>query len=74
VEQSLHDKIARESGLVEVSVSCCKCGKRLTVNGAVCLRDGWPLCCGLTMGFWGDRRDMIPKIQPIRPLRQLDLR
>jgi hypothetical protein len=28
---------------------CVKCGDTVMVNSAICLRHGWPLCCGQTM-------------------------
>lgn len=30
-------------------VWCKTCGREQKVNGADCLRDGWPKCCGHTM-------------------------
>jgi len=30
-------------------VWCKKCGREESVNSSICLRNGWPECCGETM-------------------------
>lgn len=32
-------------------VWCHHCGATLKVDSALCLRKGWPLCCGVTMSI-----------------------
>ena len=39
-------------------VRCDKCGCELRVNFAVCLRSGWPKCCGWTMRLMTTKADI----------------
>ena len=45
----LHEKIAVDAGLKVALVRCRTCDAELSVDGARCLREGWPLCCEETM-------------------------
>lgn len=48
--KTLHEKIADDIPAVKRGQVWCKeCGKTLKVDGAECLRKGWPKCCGYTM-------------------------
>jgi hypothetical protein len=33
------------------SVKCSECGRKLDVDPELCLRYGWPKCCGYTMSL-----------------------
>lgn len=47
---SIHDKIAADVPQIgRGMVWCTVCGRSQRVNGAECLRSGWPKCCGYTM-------------------------
>ncbi|MHC4062286.1 MAG: hypothetical protein ACYSR6_11895 [Planctomycetota bacterium] len=46
----IHESIASEvPQIARGQVWCRHCGSTQKVNGAGCLRDGWPKCCGYTM-------------------------
>lgn len=46
----LHDKIADDVPKIKRGlVRCLECGRVRKVDGADCLRHGWPECCGYTM-------------------------
>lgn len=46
----LHDRIAADvPQLARGKVWCTTCGRQQSVDGAECLRSGWPKCCGYTM-------------------------
>jgi hypothetical protein len=45
----LHDRMAEEAGIKRATVICATCGRSASVDGAHCLRHGWPKCCGYTM-------------------------
>ena len=48
----IHGKIA--AGIPSLSrgkVWCYECGRTQEVDGAQCLRSGWPECCGFTMSI-----------------------
>ena len=46
----LHEKIAADvPAIAKGHVRCEDCGHEEHVNGAECLRAGWPKCCGYTM-------------------------
>lgn len=46
----LHQRIADDVPAIKRGrVWCKRCGAELEVDGARCLRDGWPTCCGETM-------------------------
>jgi hypothetical protein len=46
----LHDKIAADvPKIARGKVWCVRCRRMQLVDGAQCLRSGWPLCCGQTM-------------------------
>lgn len=48
--QRLTDKIAREIPQIRRGMVWCRsCGRSQRVDGAECLRSGWPKCCGYTM-------------------------
>lgn len=48
--QGLHDKIADDIPQIKRGmVWCTSCGRSQRVDGADCLRRGWPKCCGHTM-------------------------
>lgn len=50
--QSLYDTIAASHpSLLNGKVWCRRCHAMHTVDPAKCLRDGWPKCCGATMGI-----------------------
>lgn len=50
--QVLYEEIARSHpSLLNGVVWCSRCGRSRTVDSAKCLRDGWPKCCGGTMGL-----------------------
>ena len=49
--RNIHEKIADDAGLKRARVECRGCGQRREVDGAECLRRGWPQCCGETMGL-----------------------
>jgi len=40
------------------TVRCSKCGCERLVNFAVCLRSGWPKCCGYTMTLLTTKADI----------------
>jgi hypothetical protein len=47
---SIHDAIARDvPEIARGKVWCTQCRRVKLVNGAECLRTGWPVCCGQTM-------------------------
>ncbi len=47
---TIHKKLATcHPDLVAGRVKCQTCGRELHVDSAVCLRSGWPKCCGYTM-------------------------
>lgn len=47
---TIHDKLANSHpSLQRAMVWCCTCGSSQRVNSADALRNGWPVCCGLTM-------------------------
>lgn len=46
----LHESIASDVPQIDRGqVWCRQCGSTLRVDGADCLRTGWPKCCGYTM-------------------------
>jgi hypothetical protein len=46
----LHDRIAADvPQIARGQVWCRTCGRSERVDGANCLRHGWPKCCGFTM-------------------------
>lgn len=45
----MHEKIAEDAGIKTARVWCDKCGREQAVDGAHCLKHGWPECCGHTM-------------------------
>lgn len=45
----LHDRMAEAAGIVSPAVYCTVCGASKMVDGAQCLRSGWPKCHGFTM-------------------------
>jgi len=47
--KDIHKRIEVEANLGRAFVKCQKCGKEVWTNGAICLRSGWPECCGETM-------------------------
>lgn len=47
--RQLHNQMAVEAGLKQATIRCEQCGKSQQVDGAKCLADGWPKCCGYTM-------------------------
>jgi Zn finger protein HypA/HybF involved in hydrogenase expression len=48
----LHQKIADDvPQLKRGQVWCRRCGNTFNVNGADCLANGWPKCCGQTMSI-----------------------
>lgn len=50
--QVLYEEIARSHpSLLNGIVWCSRCGKSRKVDAARCLREGWPKCCGGTMGL-----------------------
>lgn len=53
--QCLHDRIAADAGLTRCRVYCTVCGRSEDVDGADCLRSGWPKCHGYTMTLDKDR-------------------
>jgi hypothetical protein len=58
----LHEKIASEvQQLARGQCWCVWCGRMQRVDGAQCLRTGWPMCCGQTMTIDSPQeRAMIP--------------
>lgn len=47
---SLHDRIASSVPQIRRGAVWCRtCGQLQRVDGAYCLRHGWPHCCGQTM-------------------------
>ena len=49
-QTDLHEAIAKAVPRIRRGkVWCTHCGKSQVVNGAECLRSGWPKCCGETM-------------------------
>ncbi len=55
----IYNDIAADAGFTRRVVTCHKRGRELTVNGAECLRRGWPVCHGQTMSL-----DPRPKAKP----------
>lgn len=50
--QALYDEIAKSHpSPIDGLVRCSRCGTSRRVDSAKCLRDGWPKCCGGTMGL-----------------------
>lgn len=49
----VNEKLAEAAGIKNAVVRCNSCGKVLQVDGAECLRSGWPVCCGSTMKLVG---------------------
>lgn len=46
----LHDRIANEvPQIARGKVWCKTCRSEQSVDGADCLQNGWPKCCGYTM-------------------------
>ena len=46
----LADKMAHEiPHIARGQVWCRECGSTQKIDGAECLRSGWPKCCGYTM-------------------------
>jgi len=45
----LYNDAAADAGLTRRIVTCRTCRREKTVNGAECLRHGWPKCHGQTM-------------------------
>lgn len=46
----LHDRIARDVPQIARGMVWCRtCGRSERVDGAECLRSGWPKCCSATM-------------------------
>lgn len=59
--KTIHQKIADEIPQIKRGQVWCKeCGRTLKVDGAECLRTGWPKCCGYTMTI--DSPDEIKKL------------
>lgn len=50
---NVNEKLAQAAGIKNAVVCCQTCGKILNVDGAECLRSGWPTCCGYTMKLVG---------------------
>lgn len=49
---NIHETIAAsDPALRRGQVWCKTCGRIETVDGAECLRSGWPKCCGATMSL-----------------------
>lgn len=47
---TIHEQIAKDVPQISRGqVWCRECGFTQKVNGAECLRSGWPKCCGYTM-------------------------
>lgn len=47
---ALHEKIANDIPQIKRGMVWCRtCGHSQRVDGAECLRHGWPKCCGFTM-------------------------
>lgn len=47
---SIHQNIANEVPQIKRGqVWCRQCGSTQKVDGADCLANGWPMCCGYTM-------------------------
>ena len=47
---SIHDRIAADVPQISRGMVWCRtCGRSERVDGADCLRHGWPKCCGYTM-------------------------
>lgn len=46
----LYDKMAKAMGDPK-RVWCLNCGRSEGVDAALCLRRGWPICCGATMSL-----------------------
>ena len=46
---SVHERIAEDAGISVALVRCGGCASEQRVDGAKCLREGWPACCGYTM-------------------------
>lgn len=46
-------------------VKCQSCGHATKVNFATCLRDGWPMCCGLTMEMLGTQADIEQAVSQV---------
>lgn len=48
----LHEKIAQSDPSLKLGIVYCqKCCREMKVDSAVCLRRGWPKCCGSTMSL-----------------------
>lgn len=45
----IHDTMAEAAGIKQATVYCTVCGASQEVDGAECLRSGWPKCHGYTM-------------------------
>lgn len=52
----LHNAMAEAAGLKTATVYCTVCGASQIVDGAECLRHGWPKCHGFTMSLDEHRR------------------
>jgi hypothetical protein len=51
---AMYRDMAAAAEIVHGQVQCKKCGATAKVDGAWCLRNGWPKCCGYTMGLVSD--------------------
>jgi hypothetical protein len=54
IYDKLHESVAESAGIVHSTVRCRTCGTTQRVDGAACLRHGWPKCCGHTMTLLGE--------------------
>lgn len=64
---AIHDRIACDAGISEARVTCLACGREQLVDGATCLRKGWPTCHGATMRLVSPGDKENPPPAPARP-------
>jgi len=47
----IHEEVAERFNLKKAFVRCSECGYEKEVDGAVCMKHGWPKCCEVTMAL-----------------------
>ena len=53
MKMDIHEKIAADVPAIERGIVWCRtCLRSQQVDGADCLRTGWPKCCGYTMTIY----------------------
>ena len=53
------------------TVRCDKCSREQRVNFSVCLRTGWPKCCGYTMRLMTTKADIAAAVdEAFAPVRE----